>query len=240
MIEMRLAAAVVVVVVGLAAGFVRPVAALGQAVPPVWQAPSIGSASESTIASGLREALTVGAEKAVERTGRIDGFFKNEAIKILMPDSLRPLESGLRAVGYGARVDDFILAMNRAAERAAASAKPIFWDAIKTITIEDARGILTGGSTAATEYFRGRTEDQLATAFRPIVEQATGEFGVTRQYKDLVHALPFGNLQSLDIDAYVVSKALDGLFFVLGEEEKKIREDPAARVTAILRDVFGR
>jgi hypothetical protein len=217
-----------------------PASAVAQAVPPVWQAPALGGAGESTIASGLREALTVGAEKAVERTGRLDGFFRNEAIKILMPESLRTVESGMRAVGLGGRADDFVLALNRAAERAAASAKPIFWEAIKGITIDDARGILTGGDTAATEYFRGRTEDDLTTAFRPIVEQATGEFGVTRQYKELVQALPFTTLQSLDIDAYVVSKALDGLFLVLGEEEKRIRDDPAARITAILRDVFGR
>lgn len=218
----------------------EPRAAGAQALPSVWPAPAVQRPGDSTIASGLREALTVGAEKAVERTGRLDGFFKNEAIKILMPDSLRTLESALRAVGYGARADDFILAMNRAAERAAASAKPIFWDAITSITIEDARGILTGADTAATEYFRGRTEDELATAFRPIVEQATNEFGVTRQYKELVRGLPLANLQSLDVDSYVVSKTLDGLFHVLGEEEKRIREDPAARVTAILRDVFGR
>jgi hypothetical protein len=221
-------------------GLMAPAPALGQVLRPVGQPQTAVPAAESTIARGLREALSVGAANAVERTGRLDGFFRNQAIKILMPESLRPVESGLRAVGYGPKVDDFILAMNRAAERAAASAKPIFLDAIRTITIEDARGILTGGDTAATEYFRGRTEEPLAAAFRPIVEQATGEFGVTRRYKELVQALPFGNVQPLDVDAYVVGKTLDGLFFVLGEEEKKIREDPAARITQILRDVFGR
>ncbi len=219
-----------------------PVTAGAQVVPP-----AIGgildraqSGPESRIALGLREALTVGAENAVERTGRLDGFFKDEAIKILMPERLRRIETGLRAVGYGAQVDDFILAMNRAAERAAASAKPIFWEAIRSITIDDARAILTGGETAATEYFRDRTEEGLTEAFRPIVEQATDEFGVTRQYKALIQSLPFAGAQAPDIDEYVVARTLDGLFYVVGEEEKKIRKDPAARVTAILREVFGR
>ncbi len=207
--------------------------------------PSMGAtrraaASESRVALGLREALTVGAENAVNRTGRIDGFFRNEAIKIVMPERLGRLETALRYLGYGPKVDQFVLAMNRAAERAASSATPIFLQAIKTMTIEDAVGILRGGETAATEYFRGRTEEALTTAFRPIVQQATDEVGVTRQYKELVRGLPLANAQGLDIDEYVVGKTLDGLFYVLGEEEKKIRTDPAARISAILRDVFGR
>ncbi len=205
--------------------------------PGVTPAPT--SPGQPTIAAGLREALTVSAENAVTQTGRLDGFFKNDAIKILMPDKLRGVETALRAVGYGPKVDEFILAMNRAAERAAGSATPIFVNAISSITIQDAQQILTGGDTAATEYFRTRTHDALATAFRPIVQQATSEFGVTRQYKDLVQNLPFANTQGLDIDEYVVGKTLDGLFYVMGEEEKKIRKDPAARVTAILREVFG-
>lgn len=212
----------------------------GRQLPPIGQLPQVEQAADSRIASGLREALRVGAANAVTRTGRLDGFFKNEAIKILMPEKLRTVEKGLRAIGYGSQVDDFILAMNRAAERAAGSAKPIFLDAIQSITIDDARSILTGGDTAVTEYFRGRTEDRLSKAFRPIVEQATSEFGVTRRYKDLIQGLPFANVQGLDIDEYVVGRTLDGLFYVLADEEKKIRRDPAARVTAILRDVFGR
>ena len=224
--------------VGLVAAAVLAASpAVAQVVPPI-RFPGSATA-ESTIASGLREALTVGAENAVERTGRLDGFFRNEAIKILMPERLRRVETGLRAIGYGPHVDEFILAMNRAAERAAASAKPLFWEAIRTITLDDARQILTGGDTAATEYFRDRTEDGLAEAFRPIVEQATGEFGVTRQYKDLIQRFPFAGAQAPDVDEYVVARTLDGLFYVLGEEEKKIRKDPAARVTAILREVFG-
>ncbi|RPJ79072.1 MAG: DUF4197 domain-containing protein, partial [Acidobacteria bacterium] len=181
------------VVAGVLVGILAAAAAEAQGIPPIGGIAGRGAATESRIALGLREALTVGADNAVARTGRLDGFFMNEAIKILMPERLRQVETGLRAIGYGPKVDEFILAMNRAAERAAASAKPIFWEAIHSITIEDAIGILNGGETAATEYFRGRTEDGLAAAFRPVVQQATDETGVTRQYKDLIRALPFGN-----------------------------------------------
>lgn len=228
-----------VVVVGLLAGIVPCGSALAQALPIITGVRGSAAVPDSRVALGLREALKVSAANAVTRTGRIDGFFKNEAIKILMPERLRSVERGLRAIGYGNKVDEFILAMNRAAERAAASAKPIFVDAVQKMTIDDARGILTGGDTAATEYFRAHTEEGLGMAFLPIVQQATGEFGVTRQYKDLVQGLPFGNAQAPDIDEYIVGKTLDGLFTVLGDEEKKIRKDPAARVTAILREVFG-
>jgi hypothetical protein len=199
--------------------------------------------SDAKVASGLKEALQIGTQNAVNLTGKTDGYFKNQAIKILMPEKLRTLETGLRAVGYGPKVDEFVLSMNRAAERAAPSAKQIFWDAIGAMTFDDARKILGGGDTAATEYFRGKTSDKLTTAFRPIVEQATNEVGVTRQYKDLVgryQAIPFAKSESLDVDGYVVGKALDGLFLVLGEEEKKIRTNPTARVTDLLREVFGK
>jgi len=199
--------------------------------------------SEAKVASGLKEALQIGTQNTVNLTGKVDGYFKNEAIKILMPEKLRTLETGLRAVGYGPKVDEFILSMNRAAERAAPSAKQIFWDAIGAMSFEDAKKILSGGDTAATEYFRGKTSDHLTTAFRPIVEKATNEVGVTRQYKDLVgryQAIPFAKSESLDVDHYVVGKALEGLFHVLGEEEKKIRTNPTARVTDLLKEVFGK
>ncbi len=199
--------------------------------------------SEEQIASGLKEALHIGTQNAVNLTGKTDGYFGNPAIKILMPEKLRALETGLRAVGYGPQVDEFVLSMNRAAERAAPAAKQIFWDAIGAMTIEDARRIWSGGDTAATEYFRAKTSDKLAAAFRPIVEKATNEVGVTRQYKELIgryQAIPFVKVESLDVDQYVVMKGLEGLFFVLGEEEKKIRTNPAARTTELLRQVFGK
>jgi hypothetical protein len=160
-----------------------------------------------------------------------------------MPEKLQTLEKGLRLVGYGPQVDEFVLSMNRAAERAAPAAKQIFWDAIGEMTFDDARKILTGGDTAATQYFKGKTTDRLTSAFRPVVDQAMNEVGVTRQYKELVgryQAIPFAKSESLDIDHYVVTKALDGLFYVVGEEERKIRTNPAARVTDLLKEVFAK
>lgn len=199
--------------------------------------------SEGKIGSGLKEALKVGTENAVNITGRTDGYFKNEAIKILMPKTLRSLEQPLRLAGYGPQIDEFVLSMNRAAEQAAPFAKDIFWDAITQMTFDDARRILNGGDTAATEYFKSKTSDKLAAAFRPTVEKTMNNVGVTRQYKELVgryESIPFSKSVVFDIDAYVVTSAIDGLFFVVGQEEKKIRTNPAARVTDLLKDVFGK
>lgn len=198
--------------------------------------------SEAKIGSGLKEALKIGTGNAVSLTGRLDGYFMNEAIKILMPEKLRTMEKGLRAIGYGPQVDGFILSMNRAAERAAPGAKQIFWGAIGEMTFDDARKILAGSNTAATEYFKAKTTDKLTVAFKPIVSQATNEVGVTRQYKELVgkgQTIPFMKPESLDVDQYVVTKGLDGLFYMVGEEEKKIRTNPTARVTDLLKEVFG-
>jgi len=199
--------------------------------------------SDAKIGEGLKEALKVGTENTVLLTGKNDGFFLNRAIKILMPEKLRTLEKGLRAVGYGPQVDEFVLSMNRAAERAAPFAKKIFWDAIGEMTFEDVRKIFSGHETAATDYFKGKTSDQLTMVFKPIVDRAMSEVGVTRRYKDLVgryETLPFVKTEAFDLDRYVVMKALDGLFHVLGEEEKKIRTNPAARVTDLLKEVFGK
>jgi len=198
--------------------------------------------SDERITSGLKEALRVGTDNAVHSTGQVDGYFGNEAIKILMPEKLRTLEKGLRAVGYDQEVDEFVLSMNRAAERAAPQAKAIFWDAILEMSFEDARQILSGGDTAATDYFRDKTSDRLVAAFTPVVQEATNEVGVTRQYNQLVgraRGIPFLKSEVLDINEYVVTKALDGLFYVLAQEEQKIRKDPAARVTELLKEVFG-
>ncbi len=199
--------------------------------------------SDAKIGEGLKEALKVGTENTVNLTGKTDGFFLNQAIKILMPEKLRTLEKGLRAVGYGPQVDEFVLSMNRAAERAAPFAKQIFWDAIGEMTFEDVRKIYSGNETAATEYFKGKTSDKLTVIFKPIVDRAMNEVGVTRQYKELVgryESIPFVKKETFDIDQYVVTKALDGLFHVLGEEEKKIRTNPAARTTDLLKEVFGK
>jgi hypothetical protein len=207
------------------------------------QTPSLGSGlSDAKIGSALREALQVSTEKAVGVTGRTDGYFLNQAIKILMPENMRTLERGLRTVGYGAQIDEFVLSMNRAAERAAPAAKSIFWDAIGEMSFDDANRILRGPDTAATEYFKSKTTDRLTTAFRPIVEKAMNDVGVTAQYRELLgyaKAIPFFRTESYDIDSYVVGKGLDGLFVVVADEERKIRTNPVARTTDLLREVFG-
>jgi len=196
---------------------------------------------DTKIASGLKEALKVGAENAVKLTGKTDGYYRNEAIKILLPKNLRTMERGLRAVGGGQKVDEFELSMNRAAESAAPEASKIFADAILKMTIDDARRILNGGDTAATDYFKSKTTGELTITFRPIVKQSMDKFAVTQQWNALVgqfRSIPFAKSPSLDINQYVVGKALDGLFFMLGQEEKKIRTDPTARVTTLLKEVF--
>src|SRR5271154_730339 len=199
--------------------------------------------SDSKIGSGLKEALQVGADNAVKLTGKTDGYFGNEAIKILVPKNLRPLEKGLGAMGYQPKIDAFVLSMNRAAEAAAPSARKIFVDAIVAMSFEDAKKILSGGDTAATEYFKNKTSDQLAEAFRPIVDKTMRENSVTQQYESLtgeLESIPFVKNESLDINKYVVGKALDGLFYMLGQEEEKIRKNPAARTTDLLKEVFGK
>lgn len=201
-----------------------------------------GASSDDKVAAGLKEALEIGTGNAVTSTGKPDGFFKNAAIKILMPDKLRKLDKGLRAVGLGSQLDAFVLSMNRAAERAAPSAKSIFKEALTKMTFSDAKRILRGGDTAATEYFRDKTSELLTASFLPIVSSSLGEVGATKNYKDLVgrySALPLVSAPSLDLDQYVTGKSLEGLFHMLGEEERKIRKDPAARVTKLLKDVFS-
>ena len=198
--------------------------------------------SDSKTASGLKEALQIGTNRAVDLTGTTDGFFKNEAIKILMPEKLRTAEKGLRLTGMGPKIDEFELSMNRAAEKAAPAARGIFKDALLQMSFDDARQILTGGNTSATEYFKAKTSDTLTVAFKPTVESAMDETGVVTQYKQLtggMQSLPFGRSQSFDITGYVVGKTLDGLFYMLGQEEKKIRTNPAAQITPLLKEVFG-
>lgn len=198
--------------------------------------------SESKVASGLKQALQVGSENAVKIVGKPNGYFSNEAIKIVMPKDLHPLESGMRAIGFGPKIDEFILSMNRSAEAAAPAARKIFIDAILAMSFDDAKRILSGNNTAATEYFKEKTTGHLTDAFTPVVKRTMGENGVVKQYDALTEQyknIPFANSKSLDIDHYVVSKALDGLFFELGEQEKQIRTNPAARTTSLLKEVFS-
>jgi len=202
-----------------------------------------GGPDESTTASGLKEALTIGAEKAVSSVSHVDGYFGNQAIKILMPESIQKVADVLGKVGYQKQVDDFVLSMNRAAEKAAPQARSIFVDAIKGMTIQDAKKILGGGDTAATEFFKEKTHDKLFSAFKPVVSSSMAEVGVTRSYKEMMgkyESIPFMDKKSLDLDNYVTNKAMDGLFYMVGQEEKKIRTDPAARVTDLLKTVFGK
>jgi Protein of unknown function (DUF4197) len=201
-----------------------------------------GGASDGKIGSGLQEALKIGTENAVLQTGRVDGFLRNEAIKIVMPRSLQSMEQPLRLVGFGPKIDEFVVGMNRAAEKAVPFAKEIFWDAIGQMSFEDARKILNGGDTAATQYFKSKTSKKLHAAFRPSVENVMNEVGVNRQYNELIgkyQSVPFAKSIAFDVNEYVTEKTTDGLFFVVGQEEKKIRTNPSARVTDLLKDVFG-
>jgi hypothetical protein len=211
-----------------------------------WKKLGLGSKTaltESKIGSGLKEALVVGINKTVERTGVTDGYFCNEVIKILMPEKLVKVEKGLRKVGFGPKVDEFILSMNRAAEKAAPLAKDIFVQAIVDMNFEDAKKILKGGDTAATDYLQAKTSDRLTEAFRPVMENAMNEYDVTRQYQRVIshyQAIPFvKKADPIQIEEYVVGKALDGLFYTLAEQERLIRTDPKARVTDLLQEVFG-
>ena len=200
------------------------------------------SLSNDRIVSGLKEALQIGTANAVSLTGKTDGFSANKAIRIILPERLRLVEKGLRIAGFGSSVDEFELCMNRAAEKAAPEARSIFVGAIREMTLTDGRAILAGGNTAATDYFRSKTTDRLKSVFRPVVSKAMGETDVARSYKQViarVPAFPFQKKDTFDLDDYVVSKSMDGLFYMLAEEERRIRTDPAARVTSILKEVFG-
>ena len=204
---------------------------------------SVGGVDDNTAGAGIKEALAVGAERAVKSLSAVNGYFGNEAVKILMPSTIQKVADVARRVGFQKQVDEFVLSMNRAAEAAAPLAASYFADAIRDMTLEDVRGILNGGNTAATDFFRRKTHDNLYKAFKPIVSQKVGEVGTTRAYKDMMgryENVPFVGGQSLDLDDYVTNKSLDGLFYVVGEEEKKIRTNPAARTTDLLKTVFGK
>lgn len=203
---------------------------------------TVADLSSDKITAGLKQALQVGTANAVAKTGRPDGFLKNPNIRIQLPDKLQSAGRGLRLVGMGAQLDELEVGMNRAAEQAAPKAKQIFLNSLAQMTISDARNILKSNDTAATEYFRRTSSADLTTAFAPIVHTAMQNVGVVRQYNQMKqNPLAASLLQSkgFDLDNYVVGKTLDGLFYMLGEEEKKIRRDPAAQTTALLREVFG-
>ena len=201
-----------------------------------------GELTSDEINAGLKEALEVGTEKAVALVSQPNGYYLNPDIKIPLPQSVQKVEKLLRAAGYGEKVDNFELSMNRAAERAAPEAKSIFGDAIKKMTFDDAKKILNGPDNAATLYFEDKTSSRLQEIFKPIVKNAMGQVGVTRSYQDLnskLESIPFGKSISFDLDQYVTDGALKGLFKMLAEEEKRIRTQPTARVTDLLKKVFA-
>lgn len=198
---------------------------------------------DNTIISALKETISIGTDNAIKSVSVEDGYLDNQLIKINIPENFKMITDGLSKIGYQKQVDDFILSMNRAAEKAAPIAKSIFIDAIKGIRFEDAKNILNGGDTAATDYFRTKTNEDLYDNFKPIVSAKVNEVGATRYYKDILSKfkfLPFMQSESLDLDHHVTNKALEGLFYMIGEEEKKIRTDPKARVTELLERVFTR
>jgi hypothetical protein len=199
---------------------------------------------ETQLGEGLKEALKVGTGNAVKLVSQLDGFYKNDLIKIILPERLQKAEKLLRKAGFNELVDNFELSMNRAAEKAASSATDVFVEAITAMTIEDAVTIFKGEDNAATLYFQKKMTEPLTTKFTPIVETAMTEVGVTRLYQELektvtgLMPLGIGDMFKTDLPQYVTGKALDGLFYMVAAEEKKIREDPKARVTELLEKIF--
>ena len=200
--------------------------------------------SQSEVVAGLKEALAQGVETAIKSLGRTDGYLGNDLVRIPMPDSLDTLAQGVRAIGGDAYVDEFITTMNRAAEKAVPETAEIFADAIRQMSIEDAKQILEGPDDAATRYLRQVAGPTLIERFRPIVEDATESVGVTSAYKKMVgKAGPMlsmlGRPDMADLDGYVTEKGMDGLFTEIAQQEKQIRENPVARTTDLLKNVFG-
>lgn len=192
--------------------------------------------------SGLKAALEKGATVAVDLLGRADGFFGNNAVKIPLPDSLKKVEGVMRRVGMGKQADELVLTMNRAAEAAVPEAKKLFVESIKKMSVQDAKGILTGGQTSGTEYFKRTTTDPLREKFLPIVKKATAKVKLAEKYNAYAEkgvALGLVKKEQANLDDYVTQKALDGLFFMVAEEEKKIRQDPVQAGSSIIKKVFG-
>ena len=191
---------------------------------------------------GLKAALDQGAQFAVSVLGKENGFYGDPRVKIPLPDGLRKVEKPMRMVGKGKQFDELVLSMNRAAEAAVPEAKALLTDAVKKMTVEDAKQILAGGDTAGTEYFKKHTESPLAKKFLPIVKQATDKVGLAQQYNSLAgQAKSFGLVKDdqATVEQYVTKKTLDGLYLMIGEEEKAIRKDPVGQSSALLKKVFG-
>ncbi len=198
--------------------------------------------SEDSIISGLKEALQIGVGKAIDYSSKADGYLENPQIKIPMPEKIQNVADMLGNIGLQKPVDDFVLSMNRAAEAASPQAKDILLSAVQNMTFDDAKNVLNGGDTAATDYLREKTYNDISGAFKPIVSDTVSQVGVTSAYKEMMGRfldIPFASAQSLDLDSYVTDKAISGLFVMLAEEEKNIRTNPQARATDLLKQVFG-
>lgn len=202
---------------------------------------STNNAQQSEIVEGLKQALTIGTQNSTNKLSAVDGFFADAAVKILLPPEAKNVEKTLRQFGMGNLVDKTILSLNRAAEDAAKSATPIFVDAIKKMTITDAMGILQGGDMAATNYFKTKTTDSLTAAFKPVISKSLDKVDATKYWSEMFSTYDKFSAKKVptDLTAYVTQKAIDGIFYEVGLEEQKIRKDPAARVTDLLKNVFG-
>ena len=228
---------------GLALAQLPGIDGLMKSVPKLPSTAGKGAGDSKTDIAGIKEALAKGTESAVNSLSKTNGYFGNQGVKIVMPSSIQKVADVARMSGYQKQVDEFVLSMNRAAEAAVPLAAKIFGDAVRDMSVDDARGILTGGDTAATQYFRRKSGDKLYAAFKPVVSSKVNEVGATRAYKDMMgqyQNAPFVSKQSLDLDDYVTNKALDGVFYMVGQEEKSIRTNPAARSTELLKTVFGK
>ena len=197
---------------------------------------------EATVGRGLREALAIGTERAVQRVSKPDGFLADTLLRIALPEDYQKIADKLRQVGLSRQVDELEVAMNRAAEKAAGGAVDVFGNAVRSMTFADAFGILRGGERAATDYFYDHTQGQLRQRFQPVIQEKMQEVGLYRKYDRFAQsyqALPFDKPPLVDLDAYLTQRTLDGLFTALAAEEAKIRRDPIARTTELLRKVFG-
>lgn len=215
-----------------------PLAAAGLLAP----APSRG-ADEKTTITGIKEALAVGTENAVKSLGRQDGYLNHPVVKILLPSSAQKLADVARKAGFSRQVDELVLGMNRAAEQAVPLAASHFAQAIRGMGIRDVQAILKAGDTGATAFFERSTRTNLYAAFKPSVSASIERVGASRAYRNLMERaqrLPLLGAQGFELDDHVTNKALDGLFYVVGEEEKKIRRNPLARTSSVLKAVFGR
>ncbi len=219
------------------AGFIAGIAISTQAL-----ALDLSSLSNADAVSGLKDALSQGSVAAVSKLGVENGFLGNDKVRIPLPDALKRVESGLRLLGMQKQADELVTAMNRAAEQAVPEAKVLLVNAVKSMSVQDAKGILTGGDTAATEYFRKTTSGQLTQKFLPIITKATAKVGLAEKYNNVAGKgahLGLVDARQARIENYVTQKTLDGLFLMIAEQEKAIRKDPVGTATGMAKKVFG-